>query len=276
MSIKKWEEFEQEAAEFLRKELYDLEIKVEHKGGADSTIPDIKITKKNNESFYIEAKVHNAQSSQFVVNIVDKQFCYSEKNKFDNNIFCQEIIDTLNDSFDIYSQVDQSGMFVPISDLLATNCIIENMKNKNVKYLITIDKNNKKRIIPINDFQYFFNAITKFRTKKSGSRNLSKKFIIDFKEKFEEAFPNQKFELITRGKKIYVMVNETLNEKQKHISSNELPGISQYYLSDKGSNYYEVRITGNTDNANIIFEINVKDDIEFDGYNIDTFIDDIN
>lgn len=275
MSVKKWENFEQEAAEFLRKELNALEIKVEHKGGADSTIPDIKITKKNNESFFIEAKIDNAQSSQFVVNIVNKKFCYSEKNKYENNTFCQEIIDTLNDNFDIYSQVDQSGMFVPISDLLATNCIIKNMKNKNVKYIITIDKYNEKRIIPINDFQYFFKAITKFRTKKSGSRGLSKKYIKDFKEKFEEAFPNQNFELIIKDKKFYVMVNETLNEKQKHIPSNQLPGISQYYLSDKGSNYYEVRITGNTDNANIIFEISVKDDIELDGYNIDTFIDDI-
>lgn len=275
MSVNRSEQFEIDVAKYLKEKLNGKGIKVERKGGSDSTIPDIKITKKNNEMFYIEVKMHDAQSSQFVVNIVDKQFCYSEKNKFDNNIFCQEIIDILNDNFDVYSQVNQSGMFVPISDLLATNCIIKNMKNKNVKYLITVDKHNQKRIIPVDDFQYFFNIITKFRTKKSGSRGLSKKYISDFQKKFTATFPNQPFELIHKNNKYYIMINEILSEKQKHIPSDILPGISQYYLSDKGSNYYEVRITGNTDNANIIFEINVKDDIELNGYNIDTFIDDI-
>lgn len=61
---------------------------------------DFKIIKSNKEEFFVESKINNAQSSQFVVKIENKSFIYSQKNYYPGNIFCDQIVEKLNENFD--------------------------------------------------------------------------------------------------------------------------------------------------------------------------------
>lgn len=57
------------------------EVEVEKFGENDSTTPDIEIRlNKNGKSFFVETKMPNSQTSQFVVEITNDRFIYGRKN----------------------------------------------------------------------------------------------------------------------------------------------------------------------------------------------------
>lgn len=63
------------------------------------------------------------------------------------------------------------------------------MKNKNVKFIITIDEQSGKRIIPVDDFNYFFNVITKFRTKKVIREDCQQNILMILRKNSKKIFP---------------------------------------------------------------------------------------
>lgn len=264
-----WKEYEKSATRLL-KEKFDKEtFKIILQGEEDSTKPDIIITAiDKNKSFFLEVKMPNAQSSQFVLEIDDNKFVYGSRNRYKNNFFSQAIIDYMNDNFKKYNKVFQSGIKIPISEGLINDWIITNLENKGIEYVLSGSVNNE-RIIPINKFGDYFKTTAFFRRKKSGSRNLAKNKIEDFISSFKNKF-NFSPKVIGDGKKSYIKIDKKINDDELHI-----PSISNkrivYYLSRKDQSKYEIKILSSTNNPNVIFRLTVKNSDAIGTYDLKMF-----
>ena len=272
--MKKWEDFESDMTDYLQQMLKDYDVIVKQCGSADSTIPDIEIIiKSNNKKFYIETKMPASQTSQFVVEINDNKFVYGNKNKYKSNQYSNEIINILNNNFELYSKVSQKGMIVPVSETIAFSWIVSNMKNKNVQFVMSVDNSGNKKVFSLDQFNKFFNMKTIFRRKKSGSRNLPKIYYDDFKKHLDLRFSKYEYSLITDGKKLYVVLPLNLGRNECYIDSDVLPDGKWYFLSNKEEGKYEVKITSTTNNPNIIFELSLKDDNDYDMFTVQCLIE---
>lgn len=270
--MREWEKFENDISKYINDALKDYDVIVRQYGNADSTIPDIEIKlNKNNKSFFIETKMPSSQTSQFVVEIKDNMFVYGKKNKFDSNHFSQEIIDVLNNNFDFYKNIAQSGMIVPVPDTIAFGWIASNMRNKNVEFITSVDSSGNKKIIPLDDFNKFFNIKTIFRRKKSGSQGIPKRYYNDFKEKLENRFG--KFECVIKSNKLFVKIEKDLSKSECYIESDLLLDGKKYFLSKKENYLYEVKLTSGTNNPNIIFELSLDSNNNEDMFTIQCLID---
>ncbi len=275
--MKKWEDFESEMTGYLQQMLKDYDVLVKQYGSADSTIPDIEITiNSNSKKFYVETKMPASQTSQFVVEIKNNKFVYGSKNKFKSNQYSDEIINILNDNYNLYSKVAQTGMVVPVPETIAFSWIASNMKNKNVEFIISVDNDGNKKVFSLDQFNKFFNIKTIFRRKKSGSQDLPKTYYDDFKKHLDLRFSKYKYSLNTNGKKLYLDLPLDLNKNECYIDSDVLPEGKRYFLSNKGNGKYEVKITSSTNNPNIIFELSLKDNVDFDMFTIQCLIEYIN
>ena len=275
--MSKWEDFESEMTGYLQQMLKDYDVLVKQYGSADSTIPDIEITiNSNSKKFYVETKMPASQTSQFVVEIKNNKFVYGSKNKFKSNQYSDEIINILNDNYNLYSKVAQTGMVVPVPETIAFSWIASNMKNKDVEFIISVDNDGNKKVFSLDQFNKFFNIKTIFRRKKSGSQDLPKTYYDDFKKHLDLRFSKYKYSLNTNGKKLYLYLPLDLNKNECYIDSDVLPEGKRYFLSNKGNGKYEVKITSSTNNPNIIFELSLKDDVDFDMFTIQCLIEYIN
>lgn len=275
--MKKWEDFESEMTGYLQQMLKDYNVLVKQYGNADSTIPDIEITiNSNKKKFYIETKMPASQTSQFVVEIKDNKFVYGNKNKFKSNQYSEEIINILNENYKLYSNVAQTGMVVPVPETIAFSWIASNMKNKNVEFIISVDNEGNKKVFSLDQFNKFFNIKTIFRRKKSGSQDLPKTYYDDFKKHLDLRFSKYDYSLNTNGKKLFLEIPLDLSKSECYIDSDVLPDGKRYFLSNKGNGKYEVKITSATNNPNIIFELSLKDNVDFDMFTIQCLIEYIN
>ena len=275
--MKKWEDFENEVAKYLKDMLNDYNVIVKQYGSANSKIPDIEVNiNTNNKKFYIETKMPTSQTSQFVVEIKNNKFIYGRKNKFKENEYSKEILSILNKNYKIYSKVNQSEMIVPVSSTIAFNWIVTNMKNKNVKFITSIDNLGNKIVFSIEQLNKLFNIKTIFRRKKSGSKDLPKKFYNDFKSHLDLKFSKYNYTLKKNGKKLFLELPLNLPKKECYINSNILKDGEKYFLSNKGNGIYEIKITSLINNPNIIFKLSLKDNTDFDMFTIQCLIDYIN
>lgn len=256
--MEKWKDFENLNTYFLKKNLTNLNIDIKQLGNTNSTKPDIEITLNNNfKKFYIETKMPFSQTSQFVVEIKNNKFIYGKKNKFKSNEFSEEIINTLNQNFNYYKKVSQIGLEVPVGVLVAFGWIVSNMKNKNVKFIMSIDNDNNNVIIPVEKFNEFFNVKTILRRKKSGSAPIPKMYYNDFKINLNKIFINHNPKIYTENNRLFVKLNIDLSKNKCYIKSDLLEN-KYYYLSKVENNIYEVKITSATNNPNIIFKLSAK------------------
>lgn len=270
--MKKWENFERDISDYVNDLLRNYDITVRKLGSSDSTIPDIEIVlNKSNKKFFIETKMPLSQTSQFVVEIKNGQFIYGSKNKFKSNKFSEEIIELLNNDFDFYKNVTQTGMVVPVPETIAVGWIASNMENKNVKFIISIDSSNNKKIIPLNEFDAFFNIKTILRRKKSGSQSIPKRFYDDFKRQIENRFT--KYKIFSENNKLFISIPVDLSKKECYIESNLLDDGKKYFLSKKDKNIYEVKLTSATNNPNVIFELSPNTTSDNDMFTIQRLIE---
>ena len=109
-----WEDFEVECTDYLKK-AYGAYAKFTHKGGSDSTVPDIYV-ETDHGSFYIDAKHSPAQCGQFVLlpDISTGTFQYSPQNVNRINVYAKKIMEHMNKSFDEFR--DAGTAFVAFSD----------------------------------------------------------------------------------------------------------------------------------------------------------------
>lgn len=267
--MKKWKDFESEVTGYLQQMLSDYDVLVKQYGNTDSTIPDIEITiNSNKKKFYVETKMPISQTSQFVIEINDNKFVYGNKNKFKSNQYSEKIINILNDNYELYSKVAQSSMVVPVPETIAFGWIVSNMKNKNVEFIISASKNGNKKVFSLDQFNKFFNIKTIFRRKRSGTQNLPKVYYDDLKKHLDIKYSKYDYLLNTKGKKIFLDIPLDLSQNECYIDSDILPDGRRYFLSNKGSGKYEIKITSATNNPNIIFELSVKEIANFDMFTI--------
>ena len=67
-----------------------------------------------------------------------------------------------------------------------------------------------------------------------------------------------------------------LSKKECYIDSDILQNGKKYFLSNIENGKYKVKITSGTNNPNIIFELSLKDNVNFDKFTIQCLIDYIN
>lgn len=270
-----WKDFEDETSNYLKNMLFDLDVEVEKFGEADSTTPDIEIRLNNNgKSFFVETKMPNSQTSQFVVEIINDRFIYGRKNHYPSNDFSDEILNELNQNFNYYKTVGQSGLILPIPASIAFGWIVSNMKNKNVEFIISIDSDNKEKIIPVEQFDEFFNVKTVLRRKKSGSAPLPKRYYEDFMYQISKKYKENEYSLYESENRLYIETTLNLLREDLYIES-EIINDKKYYLSEKDKGIYEVKLTSSTNNPNVIFELSAKN-INSDTFTIQSLIDYIN
>ncbi len=86
-------------------------------------------------------------------------------------------------------------------------------------------------------------------------------------------FSKYEYSLITDGKKLYVVLPLNLGRNECYIDSDVLPDGKWYFLSNKEEGKYEVKITSTTNNPNIIFELSLKDDNDYDMFTVQCLIE---
>lgn len=258
-----WNDFELNCTDYLENKFGKYASFV-HQGGADSTVADILVNTRSGKTFYIDAKHTPAQCGQFVL-IADNKtssFIYSPKNVNLINNHTTQIINHMNDLFEKYKEAGTAGKSINFSNCekVFSNWVIENYKNKNVRYFIT----NNFTILPIEQFADYFEISANYRIKKSGSSSVGKK-------KAENHHLILTSKVISDFKIIDI---RSVDEKLYVLSDLSLHNIRFYddkyeYMFSARNNEYEVRKLSNTHNANVIFSIKYKNKV---GISDDEFI----
>lgn len=244
-----WEDFEIECTNYLNN-YYGAYAKFVHQGGANSTIPDILVKTNDSKAFYIEVKLPQAQSGQFVL-IPDnssKKFIFSPRNKTEANEFTEIITEHMNNDFDRFNNAGTAGRNLDINKNIFGQWIVNYFKSKGVKYFIT--KDTDYIIFPTPQFGFYFDITATYRIKRSGSSEPSKKY-----QPMVVAQLQSEYEInntVAKDKKLFVTGNSSL-DKVRFIKGNY-----EYYLAPKGEDLYEVRQLSNTYNMNVIFSIILK------------------
>jgi len=244
-----WEAFEIDSVNYLKQTFGNL-ANFEHQGGADSTVPDIKVTTNYGNTFYIEAKHSPAQCGQFVLlpDISSRKFIYSSQNINPKNKFAVEIIKHMNSQFDEFKEAGTAGKEIIMKNdsVIFSNWIIETYGNKGVKYFIT----NDFIILPINNFNNFFNVTSKYRVKRSGSSNVGQSNIPNVLKYIKL----QNYNILNcrqDGSKLFIKSDIPLHNQRFILNDYE-------YMFSKRDSEFEIRKLSNTFNANVIFSIELK------------------
>lgn len=241
------EQFELRCYEYLKKFYKTKETDFYHEGGMDSTKSDIATVKNGKIDFYIEAKDMSAQSGQFVL-LPDAErecFVFSPRNHSKPNKMTDIIINYMNSDFQRFNNAGTAGEALNIDTGIFADWIVEYYKNKNVKYIISYNKDYV--IFPIRKFEQYFNIFANYRIKKSGSGSPAKKDIPVVEELIREYYTTA--QLYREDKKLFVNISENIHKDKFTL------GNYTYYLSERNTNNYEVRRLSNTYNMNVIFSV---------------------
>lgn len=249
--MEQWERFENDCYEYLQKKYAAVSnITFQHDGGSDSTVPDIAVIKNGQNQYYIEAKMSNAQSGQFVL-LPDEGkriFTFSPKNKSQPNFLTDIIIDHMNNNFDKFNNAGTTGENIDIDNSIFSQWIVDYYTRKNVSYFMT--KGRNYIIFPIQEFKKYFDVTAKYRIKKSGSSEPAKKDVARILSVLKDNYGIKQSSV--EGKKLFVYGDGNIS-KVRFVE-----GKYTYYLAPKSENRFEVRRLSNTYNMNVIFSISLK------------------
>ena len=251
--MKRGEEFELRCFEYLKSFYKNKNVTFECEGGMDSTVSDIAVVKNNHIDFYIEVKDSNAQSGQFVL-LADesrRQFVFSSGNKSEENDMTDIIIDYMNNDFDRFNNAGTAGATLDIDKSVFTSWITDHYSRMNVKYFISSYHGNFV-IFPIRYFDKYFDVVSTYRVKKSGSTEPAKRDFQTVKDAIVQITGNTSF--IEEGKKLFVELDSCPSVDRFVL------GNYTYYFSDKGNYLYEIKRLSNTYHMNVIFGIVIKRD----------------
>lgn len=245
--MKAWEEFEIDATKHLNDTYGDL-AEFTHDGGADSTIPDIYVKTNSGKAFYIEAKLSNAQCGQFVLqpDIKSSTFVYTAKNA--RNKYADEIINYMNNDFEAFKEAGTAGKEIEMDQSVFANWIKMIYSKKNVKWFIS----EGFILIPIDEFQNYFDIKAVYRVKRSGSSSVGKSKMNDIityikLSQVSASITDYKIE----GDKLFVCSDKNIHNVRFVYNGYE-------YMFSKRDERYELRKLSNTFNANVIFSVSLK------------------
>ena len=190
----------------------------------------------------------------------DGKFSFCEKSKNDSNSYTQEIIKYLNSNYSSFAGVKTAAIHVDICEDTLFNWVKTVYSDKNVEWIISSKKfknftTKDLLLVPIDEIENYFDISLVFRRKKAGDTHIPGKDIIDFKEQLD--FISTDYEIKKTNNKYLLTMNSklaNLNIGSKYLLSiTNVP--SQYYIKKKDINT----------NPNIMFQLNLKDNIEFKG-----------
>ena len=251
--ITNWEKFEENSTLYLIENFNNLAQFI-HQGGSDSTVADIKVITNKNKTFFMEAKSSQAQCGQFVLipNDEIKQFMYSNLNQSSLNDFSQEIINYMNNNYETFVNSGTSGTIIELNKSIFVSWIKNYYTQKGVKFIITALENNFI-IFPLESFENYFNVTAKYRVKKSGSSSPSTSNKDDIIRTLVNNGYNIEESQISISKDDAILTNCHFDLDKKKIK-----GVKYtYYFIKIETNKYRIRKLSNTNNANVIFSIDL-------------------
>ena len=269
--MENWEIVEQECVQHLIETYKDSKVVFDHKGGSDSSQSDIKVLKDNKTLFYIEAKSANAQCGQFVV--LDKcgKFVYSPGNKIQPaSEFSEEFIQIMQKSYAKFKACGKMGTDFPSTCQKLEYDWVKDYYSKKKTAFFIVEKSlgNKSAdnflIFPLSKFQNYFDISATYRIKTSGSNNPNAKDVPEIISTLQNNginVLNKGFE----GKHYYIYANGLKNKQQIHGPN------YRWQFNQEGEGKYQVRKLSNTNNANVIFSISLKNGVTQNSDDLETF-----
>ena len=245
----KWERFEEDCLQYLRREYGSSRI--QKTGGVNAQYADIMVVKPNG-SFFIESKCPSAQCGQFVLmpNEQARRFEYSPLNQTPRFQATEAIISAMDSDFDRFANAGTAGQEIGISPPAAFDWVKQYYATKGVKYFISrSEKTGGYAIAPLDRLDHYFSIAAIYREKKSGSRNPSAKHIPLLKDLLSANGVSANIQ--TAGGKTEVESPARLDKaKMPHDS-----GITFYFRATRVADTYRTTILSNTRNSNVIFSI---------------------
>jgi hypothetical protein len=255
MALQKWEIFQDEATDFLNN-YFNADFAME--GGFDTITSHITARKSNYLLATIEAKFDSNQAGQIVLLPDGNKFSFCYKSKNDENKYTHEIIKYLNSNYASFNGSNTANIHVNISESILFNWVKTIYDEKNVEWIISSKKFNKLNqndllFIPISEIEKYFDISLVFRRKKTGNTQIPGKDIIDFKEQLD---------LITKDYKIKKTNNKYLLTTKSRLSDFNIGSKYLVSMTNVDCQYYIKKKDINT-NPNVMFQLNMKDNIEF-------------
>ncbi len=247
--MEEWQIFENECANYLQKEYSDRGVNFIVAGGYDANKSDIQVIKNNKQIFSIECKMSVAQCGQFVLFIdeLNKNFIFSKKNKAPYDDYVKSVIVEMEQNFD---KCKVSTKDLPISQKVICEWVKNYYLNvKKSSYCIT-RSNLGFIVLPIENIDNYFDFSAKYRIKKSGSTNPTKNNKEEIKEILHQINVISDVEMTNSGCFAKFAYN-----KDKFI----LCGNKYRYQFTKDGAKYKIRRLSNTNNANFIVSIKLKE-----------------
>lgn len=254
--MNRWEKFENECFENIKKNLndYNINIDIIQNGGSNSNFGDIDLYKNNNLITNIECKLSPSQSGQFVIVEKENKYILSSRNKF-NNKFSEKILSVINEEKIIPK--NQKGIEITLPNSILKEWITEHYSNKNSKFIMTSQNlNSYKAIIPFKDIEKHFNMTAILRRKKSGSHNIPKKHKESTKKIVENFIIKNNLKLINfkeEKDKLYVVIDsENMIEEKYYLNDNTL---FLRRIKEENENKYIIKQLSQTNNLTVIFQL---------------------
>ena len=257
MALQKWEIFQDEATNFLDN-YFNADFTME--GGFDATTSHITVRKSNHLITTIEAKFGPTQAGQIVLDFFDNKFTFCDKSKNESNKYTREIIKYLNSNYSLFAGTNTASIHVNISDSILFNWVKTIYADKDVEWIISSNNFNNLTLkdllfIPINEIENYFDISLVFRRKKTGDTQIPGKDIIDFKDQLD---------LITKDYKIKKTDNKYLLTTNSRLSGFNIGTKYLVSMTNVDCQYYIKKKDINT-NPNVMFQLNLKDTVEFKG-----------
>lgn len=256
MALQKWEVFQNEATEFLSN-YFNICCSME--GGFDATTSEITARNADQVLTTIEAKFCPAQAGQIILLSDGNKFTFSDKSKNSSNEYTQEIIQYLNDNYASFS--GNNSATIPIANISYStlfNWVKTVYREKNVEWMIASNEfcnltADDSLFVPLDEINNYFDISLVFRRKKTGNDHIPGKDLLDFQAEMD--LINENYQ-IKRTNNRYLL---TLNERVSNFNIG-----TKYLLSmtNKDCQYYIKKKDINT-NPNIMFQLKLKDNIEF-------------
>lgn len=257
MALQKWEIFQDEATNFLDN-YFNADFTME--GGFDATTSHITVRKSNHLIATIEAKFGPTQAGQIVLDSFNGKFTFSDKSKNYSNSYTQEIIKYLNSNYSLFAGSNTASIHVNISDSILFNWVKTIYADKDVEWIISSNNFNNLTLkdllfIPINEIENYFDISLVFRRKKTGNTHIPGKDIIDFKDQLD---------LITKDYQIKKTDDKYLLTTNSRLSDFNIGSKYLVSMTNVDCQYYIKKKDINT-NPNVMFQLNLKDNVEFKG-----------
>lgn len=269
--MEKWKQSELECVQYLKNTYESAGIEFDHKGGSDSSQSDVKVLKDKKLLFYIEAKSASAQCGQFVVLDEQGKFLYSPRNKIKQPSECSsKFIEIMQESYAAFKACGTSGTpFSSECQTLEYEWVKDFYSKKKTEFIIAekvpgYTGDDNFLIFPLSKFEKYFDISATYRIKTSGSNNPNPKD----EQEILSTLADNKITVTKHGFESghYYIYTTGISDKKQYRGK-----VYRWQFNLDGVGKYQVRKLSNTNNANVIFAISLKEGVVQDPADLNAF-----